>query len=78
MPYTNYRAMQEAIENREPFEGNSASAFIDESSNYIIMSYDTIMAVISESGEVVSFNEKRYSTTTSRLQNMIRRAYNIK
>jgi len=78
MPYTNYRAMQTALENREAFEGNSASAFIDESGKYIIMSYDTIMAVIGENGGVESFNEKKYSMTTSRLQNMIRRAYNIK
>lgn len=70
--------MQTALENREDFEGNSASAFTDESGKYIIMSYSTVMAVIGANGEVESFNEKRYSMTTSRLQNMIKRAYNIK
>lgn len=78
MPYTTYRDMQTALENREDFDGNSASAFTDESGKYIIMSYNTIMAIIGTSGEVEYYNEKKYSMTTSRLQNMIKRAYSIK
>lgn len=77
MPYTNYRDMSEAIANREDFDGSSASGLTETSGKYVIKSYKTVMAIIDQNGQVEYYNDKHYSSTTSRLQNIIKRAYNI-
>lgn len=69
MTYTNYREMTQAIRERRQFEGNSVSAHYD-GGDYVVKSYNTEMLRIG-SGGAVKFNNRRYSVTTSKLQNMI-------
>lgn len=78
MPYANYRDIEQAISNLEEFRGSSARGEID-GNEYVIISYETEMARVRLSdGEVLTFNDKYYSSTTSRLQNIIKRVLNIK
>jgi hypothetical protein len=83
MSYTSYREMETAIKNCEPFEGNSARGlwFGD---TYAVYSYNTRIFTVEGSfagkpgrGEF-ELDTRKYSVTTSRLQNIIRRAYGIK
>jgi len=77
MSYSNYRDIEQAIAQLEPFNGNSASAYL-EKGEYIIVSYSTEMARIRViDREVMTFNDNHYSSTTSRLQNIIRREFDI-
>ena len=63
--------MPGAILNSEPFEGNSVTAYIDELTGaYVIKSYNTVI-LEKIPGQPVIFNNKRYSVTTSKLQNLI-------
>ena len=68
MSYTSYRDMETKIANNEPFEGNSVIATLDLRGAYRIYSYSTL--IYDSNGY---FNTKKYSSTTSRLQNMIKR-----
>jgi hypothetical protein len=83
MSYTSYRAMETAIRNCVPFEGNSARG-VWEGDTYKVYSYRTLIATVEGSFAgraghgVVELNTQKYSVTTSRLQNIIRRAYGIK
>lgn len=71
MTYINYKAMREAIKNRQEFNGNSVTAEIEElTGSYLVKSYNTIILEILPNG-VLGFNNKRYSVTTSKLQNLI-------
>lgn len=74
MNYTAYRDMHDKLANLEPFKGNTARAtrYGDE---YEVYSYGTLIAT-RKNGETW-VNPRRYSMTTSRLQNMIRRAWGV-
>lgn len=83
MSYTSYKSMETAIKNCVPFEGNSARGVWD-GETYKVYSYRTLIATVEGSfagrdgrGEV-ELDTRKYSVTTSRLQNIIRRAYGIK
>lgn len=75
MSKTTYDEIPMKIEMREPFEGSSASA--ERTDNlYRVYSYDTLIAtyeVIKEDVglELVYFDYTQYSSTTTRLQNII-------
>jgi len=74
--YSNYRDIERAIANEESFNGNSARGYRT-GDGYIVYSYDIeILSINLLTGHIV-FNEQKYSSTTSRLQNIIRRVYNV-
>lgn len=78
MPYANYRDIEQAISNLEEFEGNSARGEYD-NGEYVIISYETEMARVRLNGDGgLTFNDRYYSSTTNRLQNIIKRALDIK
>lgn len=83
MSYTSYRAMETAIKNCQPFEGNSARG-VWEGDVYTVYSYKTRIFTVegSMAGRaghgIAELNAEKYSVTTSRLQNIIRRAWGIK
>lgn len=86
MSYSNYRQIETAIRKREPFTGNSCRGYY-EGTEYVVVSYNTAIArasrvvvVGAERHEVdggLWVNPKRYSNTTSRLQNIVRRAWGL-
>ena len=77
MAQTNYREMKRKLESRTTFNGNSARAVID-GEHYLVYSYNTLILKWNIRAQAqVYFNAARYSSTTSRLQNMIRAAFNV-
>jgi hypothetical protein len=77
----NYKTIQQKLRNREPFKGNSMSASRDYGV-YSVWSYNTLIADYKlgklDDGEPrITFNETKYSVTTSKHQNIIRRAWGI-
>ena len=83
MSYTSYKAMETAIRNCQPFEGNSARG-VWEGDTYTVYSYRTRIFTVEGAyagkpgrGEF-ELDTRKYSVTTSRLQNIIRRAWGIK
>lgn len=68
---SNYREIPYLLRNREPFSGNSMSAFTDaQTGDYVVLSYNTEIARVTSAG-VKTVNTSKYSTTTSRHQNLV-------
>ena len=74
MAQLNYNQAVRAMENRQAFKGNTLWAQW-ENGEYCVYSYRTLM--LRENAEGVWFNETKYSVTTSKHQNYIRRAFNL-
>lgn len=66
----NYDQIPHRLISQEPFNGNSMSAYYDSSGNYIVASYNTEIARVTHDGQRV-FNDRKYSKTTSRHQNLV-------
>jgi len=64
----------ELLEQREPFTTGTLSARYDTSGNYLVFSYDQMIAGWHESGRV-DFNTNYYSKTTSKHLNIVKRAW---
>lgn len=85
MSQLNYRQIETALARRVPFTGNSCHAVIvpgyrDDIVSYEVYSYRTLVAQYNTqaTGEVGFWvSGERYSQTTSRLQNIIKRAWGI-
>lgn len=83
MSYASYKEMPALIRNCVPFEGNSARG-VWEGDVYSVYSYRTRIFTVegSYAGKPgqgrAELDREKYSVTTSRLQNIIRRAYGIK
>lgn len=89
----NYSTIKTRLENRQPFRGNSLTAILKDdnySNGYFVYSYGTLVAVynyniLPESDGVALpwervqrwVNPTKYSTTTSRHQNLIKRAWGL-
>lgn len=80
---TNYIEMKNKLASFEPFRGNSVSAYRTEKQIdgraawiYEVFSYSTLMYSTNDLGQVI-FNNKYYSVTTSKLQNMLIDIYNL-
>ena len=57
----------------KPFRNGSAYAIYDNDNTYIVMSYVTVIARIDpNTHKVLEFDGKRYSSTTSFIQNAVR------
>lgn len=71
-----YKDMKGLIPNCEPFYGNSASGIIDDNGIYIVNSYTTNIAKIdTKNKKVLYFDGDFYSSTTSKIQNIIRKNF---
>ena len=75
MPYANYRQMETAIRRMQDFTGNSARGSWDDEGMYTVYSYTTPIAKANARTGGMVINARKYSVTTSRLQNIIRRAW---
>jgi hypothetical protein len=71
----NYYTISDRLKNREPFIGNSLRGYW-EGNTYKVMSYHTLIATLEEGGQRW-VSPERYSNTTSRAQNLIKRAWGL-
>lgn len=72
----NYKVIEQKLRNLEPFRGNTMTAvYVGEV--YKIYSYSTLIAEIGNMGNKL-LNDTKYSVTTSKHQNIIRRAWGVK
>lgn len=77
-----YKVIEQKLRNLEPFRGNSLHAIKNLDLDRLeVYSYNTQIAIayklLGEGIFVTYFNPDKYSATTSRHQNLIRRAWGI-
>lgn len=77
MVYNNYNEIREAIQEKKSFIHPSTKGFWDNENNYIIVSYDILIFKYNKNTKKCFFDGKKYSKTTSVLQNIIRGVYNV-
>lgn len=77
MAHTNYRNMPAQIRNFEAFTHGSCHSINNLDKEYIVVSYSTPIARAKFDGVRWHYllNARKYSSTTSRLQGIIRRAW---
>ena len=65
--------VREYLSECKPFRNGTAYAIYDNDNTYIVMSYVTVIARIDpNTRNVLEFDGKRYSSTTSFIQNAVR------
>lgn len=74
MAQATYKEIEQAIASRIPFVGNSASGYFI-GGTYVVRSYSTDIAWYGELGWEI--DNTKYSVTTSRLQNIVRKVWSI-
>lgn len=62
---------------KKPFQASNIFACLTEKNEYIVYSYQTIILRLNSAGEVEYFDGGYYSRTTSKLQNKIKRLFNL-
>jgi hypothetical protein len=62
---------------REPFTTGTLSARMDGNGNYMVFSYDEMIAGITESGQY-NLNPNWFSQTTTKHLNIVKRAWGIR
>lgn len=76
----NYRTIETRLNDRAPFKGNSMSAQFekyDGETYYVVYSYQMPIAWHKMSKWEYSVNPEKVSVTTSRHQNLVRKAWGI-
>ena len=66
----------ELLADRQPFTTGTLSAKYDTAGNYLVFSYDQMIAGISTTG-LTELNRTRYSNTTSKHLNIVKRAWGV-
>lgn len=74
--YTTYNSIKDKILAKGGFRGNSASGQLENGGIFAVKSYKQWIFRIYPTGKT-EFNNKFYSVTTSRLQNLIARFYGL-
>lgn len=76
----NYTELEHAVRFAIPYTHGSSHAETHTNSNgeleYNVWSYNTLMLTV-VAGHVTYYNDRHYSTTTSRLQNIIKRNWDV-
>jgi len=72
MTYTNLKDTAEKVANTLPFEGNNLKG-VNEGNEYRIYSYSTLMATFNRLTGETWENSNKYSPTTSKQMNYVRR-----
>ena len=70
----NYSILEERLARFVPFNGNSMSGAWDDDV-FFVYSYSTIIASHHSKDDTRFLNSKKYSATTTRHQNIVRRAW---
>lgn len=68
---------QDLLGQREPFTTGTLSAKYDTAGNYLVFSYEAMIAGISAKTDIMQFTDKKYSQTTSRHLNLVKRAWSV-
>lgn len=63
--------------NKKPFQASNIFATINERSEYVVYSYQTVILTIKEDGTISYFDNSYHSRTTSKLQNKIKEAFDL-
>lgn len=74
MGYANYAEVEQSLRTFHDFRGNSCKGYWY-GTEYHVYSYGTLIAVANAVTGGIAMNARKYSVTTSRLQNIIRRAW---
>ena len=77
MSYANYRQIETAVHTLTPFAGNSSRGVWEgdgQDREYCVYSYSTLIATYNTFGRA-TMKARKYSQTTTRLQNIIRKAW---
>lgn len=69
--YKTYKEIPEAIAQQETFAGSSVQG-VKENDWYYVYSYGTLMAIVLANNAGVVLNKSKYSSTTSKIQNILR------
>lgn len=75
--YADYSEVERSIEALRPFKGNSCLGYFNEWGDYVVKSYNTVIYQYNPNNGEWMFDAEYYSRTTSRLQNIIKRARNL-
>lgn len=73
----NQKEVARYLASKKPFQASNVFACLNEKSEYIVYSYQTIILRLNSAGEVEYFDGGYYSHTTSKLQNKIKQAFNL-
>lgn len=77
-----YKAIEPKLRNGETFRGNTLTGIWDSDSlTYSVYSYETLIGTMKrmpDKGIAIWVNPNKYSVTTSKHQNIIRRAWGVK
>ena len=73
----NQKQVASYLASKKPFQASNVFACLNEKSEYIVYSYQTIILRLNSAGEVEYFDDGYYSRTTSRLQNRIKQVFNL-
>lgn len=76
MSLATYATIPALLATKTRFNHASCHAYTEASGNYVVYSYGTLIAGIMPDG-TKHLSETKYSTTTSRLQNIIRKAWGL-
>lgn len=68
----NYKIIERKMRDREPFKGNTLTAYWD-GEVYKVVSYSTLIATAVQIGYWTTFNDRKYSSTTSKHQSIVKR-----
>lgn len=76
----NYKTIESKLANRQPFTGNSLRGYwqpVNGEQTYLVYSYNTLIASIGDGGGPRWVDPTKYSNTTTRQQNLIKRAWGL-
>ena len=73
----NQKQVSSYLASKKPFQASNIFACLNEKSEYIVYSYQTVILRLNSAGEVEYFDDGYYSRTTSKLQNKIKQAFNL-
>lgn len=71
MARPNYKQIEALLASKKEFKGNSLKARVEENGEYVVISYNTVIASFIEG--VWWINPRKYSVTTTKQQNLIKR-----
>lgn len=76
MSLATYATIPALLATKTPFKHGSCHAYFEDNGNYVVFSYSTLIAGTMPDGSK-HLNAGKYSVTTSRLQNIIRKVWGL-